>query len=126
MTKRMYKTCTAVLSVALAIVVGWSVTAGNAVVPIVAVAVAVGLAYLCRKATKEVTGDERTSRIYEKASAATMLFLVPAMGLTAVVLLSLKENLSVELVFLGEALGYSVCMLLVVHLARYSYFSRKL
>lgn len=126
MTKRMYKTCTAVLSVALAIVVGWSVTAGNAVVPIVAVAVAVGLVYLCRKATKEVTDDERTHHIYEKASAATMLFLVPAMGLVAVVLLSLKEKLSVELIFLGEALGYSVCMLLVVHLALYSYFSRKL
>ena len=126
MTKRMYRTCTAVLSVALAIVVGWSVTAGNAVVPIVAVAVAVGLVYLCRKATKEVTGDERTRHIYEKASGATIMFLVPAMGLAAVVLLSLKENLSVELVFLGEALGYSVCMLLVVHLALYSYFSRKL
>jgi len=122
----MYKICIAVLSVALAIVVGWSVTAGNAVVPIVAVAVAIGFTYLCRKATKEVTGDERTSHIYEKASAATMLFLVPAMGLTAVVLLSLKENLSVELVFLGEAIGYSVCLLLAVHLALYSYFSRKL
>jgi len=122
----MYKICTAVLSVALAIVVGWSVTAGNAVVPIVAVAVAVSLAYMCRKATKEVTGDERTHHIYEKASATTMLFLVPAMALTAVVLLALKESLSVELVFLGKALGYSVCMLLVVHLALYSYFSRKL
>ena len=126
MTKRMYKICTAVIANLLGIIVAWSVTAGNAVVPIVAVAIAIGFTYLCRKATKEVTGDERTHHIYEKASAATMLFLVPAMGLTAIVLLALQENLSVELVFLGETLGYSVCMLLAVHLALYSYFSRKL
>lgn len=126
MSRRMYKVCRAVLVVALAIVVGWSVTAGNAVVPIIAVAAAVGLMYLCRRATREVIEDERIYHIYEKASAATMRFLLPAMGLAAVVLLSLKENLSVELAFLGEALGYSVCMLLVMYLTFYSYFSRKL
>jgi len=126
MSTRMYKVCRAVLVVALAIVVGWSVTAGNPVVPVTAVAVAVGLMYLCRRATEEVIDDERIHHIYEKASAATMRLLLPAMGLAAVVLLSLKENLSVELAFLGEALGYSVCVVLLVYLTFYSYFSRKL
>ena len=126
MSRRMYKVCRAFLVIALAIVVGWSVTAGNAVVPIIAVAAAIGLMYLCRRATREVIDDELIHHIYEKASAATMRFLLPTMGLAAVVLLSLEENLSVELAFLGEALGYSVCTLLLVYLTFYSYFSRKL
>jgi len=126
MTKRMYTICIAVISIVLGIIVALSVTTGNAVVPVVAVAVAIGLAYLCRKVTREITEDERTHYIHERASANTMQFLVPAMGLAAIVLLALKENLSLELAFLGEALAYSVCALLAVYLAFYSYFGRKL
>ena len=55
MTRKTLRILTAVISVVLALVVGWSITAGNFVVPIVAVVLAIGLSYLLRRATKDVT-----------------------------------------------------------------------
>ena len=116
---------TAVISVVLALVVGWSITAGNFVVPIVAVVLAIGLSYLLRRATKDVTRDERTTLLYERAAGATIRFCVPVAALVGIILFASRERLSAELVSAGYVLAYVACVLLLVHLAFYSYYSRK-
>jgi uncharacterized membrane protein len=125
MTRRTLRISTAVISVVLAVVVGWSITTGNFVVPIVAVVLAIGLSYLLRRATKDVTRDERTTLLYEKAAGATIRFCVPVAAFIGIVLFALRERLSVELVSAGYVLAYVACVLLLVHLAFYSYYSRK-
>ena len=125
MTRKTLRISTAVISVILALVVGWSITAGNFVVPIVAVVLAIGLSYLLRRATKDVTRDERTTLLYEKAAGATIRFCVPVTAFVGVILFALRECLSAELVSAGYVLAYVACVLLLVHLAFYSYYGRK-
>ena len=109
----------------LALIVGWSVTAGNFIVPIAAVAVAMGLSYFLRRSTKEVTRDERTILLYEKAAGATIKVCVPLMAVVGIVLFALHERLSADMVGAGYVLAYVACVLLLVHSAFYSYLARK-
>ena len=125
MTSKMLRTLTAVIAVILALVVGWSVITGNFVVPIIAVALAIGLSYLLRGRTKEVTKDERTALLYERAAGATIRFCVPLIAIVGIILFALRERLSPEMAAAGYILAYVACGLLVVHSAFYSYYSRK-
>ena len=125
MTRKTLRILTAVISVVLALVVGWSITAGNFVVPIVAVVLAIGLSYLLRRATKDVTRDERTTLLYEKAAGATIRVCVPLAAFIGIILFTLRERLSAELVSAGYVLAYVACVLFLVHLAFYSYYSQK-
>jgi len=125
MTRKTLRILTAVISVVLALVVGWSITAGNFIVPIIAVVLAIGLSYLLRRATKDVTRDERTTLLYEKAAGATIRFCVPLAAFVGIILFVLRQRLSAELVSAGYVLAYVACVLLLVHLAFYSYYSRK-
>ena len=125
MTRKTLRILTAVISVGLALVVGWSITAGNFVVPIAAVALAIGLSYFLRRAARDVTRDERTVLLYEKAAGATVRLCIPLAAFVGIVLFALRERLSAELVSAGYVLAYVACVLLLVHLAFYSYYSRK-
>ena len=125
MTRKTLRISTALISVALALVVGWAIIASNFVVPIVAIVLAIGLSYLLRRGTKEVTRDERTTLLYEKAAGATIRFCVPLAAFVGIILFALRERLSAEMVLAGYVLAYVACVLLLVHLAFYSYYSRK-
>ena len=125
MTRNTLRISTAVTSVVLALVVGWSITAGNFVVPVVAVVLAVGLSYLLRRATRDVTRDERTALLYEKAAGATIRFCVPVAAFVGIILFALRQRVSAELVSAGYVLANVACVLMLVHLAFYSYYSRK-
>jgi uncharacterized membrane protein len=125
MTSKTLRTLTAVIAVALALVVGWSITAGNFFVPIIAVVLAIVLSYLLRRRTKEVTKDERTSLLYEKASGATIKFGVPLVAVIGIILFALRERLAPGMAEAGYVLAYVACGLLLGHSAFYSYYSRK-
>jgi uncharacterized membrane protein len=125
MTGKTLRILTAVISVVLALVVGWSITASNVIVPVVAVVLAIGLSYLLRRRTKEVTKDERTTLMYEKAAGATIRFCVPLAAFVGIILFALRERLSAEMVTAGYVLAYVACVMLLVHLAFYSYYARK-
>jgi len=125
MTSKTLRTLTTIIAVVLALVVGWSIIAGNFFVPIIAVVLAIGLSYLLRRRTKEVTKDERTALLYEKASGATIRFGVPLVAVVGIILFALRERLSPGMAEAGYVLAYVACGLLVVHSAFYSYYSRK-
>ena len=116
---------TAIIAVVLALVVGWSITANNVIVPVAAVVLAIGLSYLLRRRSKEVTKDERTTIMYEKAAGATIRFCVPLAAFAGIILFALRDRLSTEVVTAGYVLAYVACILLLVHLAFYSYYARK-
>jgi uncharacterized membrane protein len=111
--------------VVLAILVGWSITANNFIVPLVAVVLAMGLTYVLRRRTKEVTKDERTSLLYQKAAVTTISICVPVMAVVGIILFALRESLSAEMAATGYVLAYVACALLLVHSALYSYYARK-
>jgi uncharacterized membrane protein len=125
MTEKRLRIWTAAISGVLALVVSWAIVAGNIVVPFFAILVALGLSFFLRRKVKTVTQDERTTLLYEKAAGVTLRFCVPAAALAGIVLFALRDRLSVELVSAGYALAYVSCVLLLVHSALYSYYSRK-
>ena len=125
MTAKTLRLFTAILAVALAALIGWSIIANNFVVPVVAVALAVGFSYLLRRSTKEVTQDERITLLYEKAAGATIRFSVPVVALAGIILFLVRDSLSPELASAAYVLAYVACGLLIVHLGFYSYYSRK-
>jgi uncharacterized membrane protein len=125
MTKRTFKIFTVAIAVALALIVSWSINAGNAYIPIIAVFVALGIKYLARKSTRDVLQDERTHRINEKASALTVQVCIPLAALAAIVLISLRSHISVEMYIAGNVMAYFSCIVMLVHVALYSYYNRK-
>ena len=125
MTSKTLRTLTAAIAVVLALVVGWSIIAGNFFVPIIAVALAIGISYLLRRRTKEITKDERTVLLYEKAAGATIRFCVPLVAFIGIILFAFRERFSPEMEATGYVMAYVACGLLLVHTAFYSYYSRK-
>ncbi len=125
MTARTLRITTAVIAVALAIVVGWSIVTRNFIVPIVAIVLAIGLNYWLRRRTKEVTRDERTSLLYERAAGATIRVCVPVAGVGAVIIIALQDDVTADTVSVAYTLAYTACVLLLVHSAFYSFYSRK-
>ena len=125
MTGKKLRIFTAIISGILAFVVGWSIAESNFIVPIVAVVLAIVLSYSLRRRVKEVTRDERTTLLYEKAAGATIRFCVPLAAIVAFILFLFREGLSAEAVAAAYVLAYFCCVLLIAHLAFYSYYSRK-
>jgi uncharacterized membrane protein len=125
MTRKTLRIATAAIAVVLAIVVGWSIVTRNFVVPIIAMVLAIGINYLLRKSTKVVTQDERTSLLYERAAGATIRFCVPIAGVGAVIIIALQDHLPADMASVAYTLAYTACVLLLVHSAFYSYYSRK-
>ncbi len=125
MTKKTLRISTAVISVALALIIGWSVIVSNFIVPVVAVPLAILLSFFLRRATKDVTRDERTTLLYEKAAGITIRICVPLIALTGIILFILRKSLSVEFASVGYILADVACFLLLVHLAFYSYYGRR-
>ena len=125
MTRKTLRISTAVISVVLVLVLGWSVITSNYLIPIVAVPLAIVLNYFLRRATKDVTRDERTTLLYEKAAGITIRICVPLVAVTGIILFILRKNLSTELASAGYVLADVACFILLVHLGFYSYYSRK-
>jgi len=125
MSSKTLRTWTAVIAVVLALVMGWSVTVNNFIVPLIAVVVGMGLVFVLRKRTKEITKDERSTLLYQKAAVATIGLCIPVMALVGIVLFAFREGLSVELAAAGYVLAYVACGMLLVQSALYSYYARK-
>jgi uncharacterized membrane protein len=125
MKNKTYRTLTALLSGALAMIAGWSITTGNIYIPLIAVAISLGLSYLLKRNVKDITRDERTVLLNQKAAGATIKIFVPLAALCGLILFGSRQRLSAELVSAGYVLSYVACFVMVIHLAFYSYYSRK-
>ena len=125
MSKRTYTLCSIVIAIAIGALVSWSVEVGNAIVPIVAVAGGMGVLYFCRSQVKEIMEDERHQQIAEKASLITFRISMIGMAVGGAVLLALGQSGLVEFRGVGLTLSYTVCVLVLLYLILYEYYSRK-
>jgi uncharacterized membrane protein len=123
MTRRTYVIVNAVV---LAITGLCAITLDRLWVLVVGVVCVTGLSIILRRARKkEVAKDERTTFLYEKAAGATLRLTLPLAAIGSLVLLLVKDRLSNDATQLAYVLSYAVSILLLVHLAFYSYYSRK-
>lgn len=115
----------ALIVIIMGALIGWSVAIGNAIIPIPVVIVGLLLLYLLRKRVKEVIEDERMHKINEKASKVALQVFGIAIALTGAILIALSQGGLSDFRQAGFTLAYSVCFLLMIHLALYSYYARK-
>jgi uncharacterized membrane protein len=119
----------------------WRVAITAIIVAVAAVSVATGIVYILisaviigmivllilQRRVKEVIYDERTYTIAYKAARLTMSVVGIGMAVAGAILLALNRDApSSTLAQVGFALMYATCGLLVVNLAAYTYYSRKL
>ena len=127
MSAKTYTFFSRVIVVALAAFIACSVIIGMPVfVPIIGVVVALLLIRLCRRFTKEIMVDERLQTASEKAAAISYRVFSIVMAVLGLGFLTMKQTLPPEFSIIGETLVYSVCALMLLYMAFYYYYEKKL
>jgi len=90
------------------------------------IVVALLLMSLCRRYTREIMVDERVQKINEKASAISYRISTILMAIIGIVFIALSNNLPSEFEIVGSTLAYSVCVIMLIHLAFYYYYKNRL
>ncbi len=124
MNLKTYKLCSIIITIALGIVVGWSITTNNYIIPAIAIILAVLAMQLCKKKLTEVLVDERIHKIANKAAMISMRIFTIAAAVTGIVMVMLRDKYP-ELGPVGYTLSYSVCVFMLLFQAFYTYYSRK-
>lgn len=120
---RIYK---AIIAGGLGLAVAIAIGTNTPIIALMAVLIAIALAFIVERSNKEIVRDERISRINGKAATAsfnTVLILAAAASLGIALF---RSQLPENIVFFGSIMGYLTCAALLVHMAYYAYFSRKL
>ena len=115
--------CGAAIMVIVVALIGWSITAGNAVVPAPAAIGGALLLYLCRRQVKGVVQDERNYRISEKASRFAIQVFAFVTAVAGTTLIAMGKDDSSSTGDVGLALAFSACGLLILYAASYAYWS---
>ncbi len=127
MSAKTYGMVMRVLAVVLAALVAAAVVLKLPLyVPLVAVMVVLVGAVVMRRSVKEVMSDERNRRIDEKATSLSYRIFTILGAAFALVALTLRGSLPSWAGVAGETVAYSVCGLMLIHLASSRYFSSKL
>ncbi|MFC1965583.1 DUF2178 domain-containing protein [Chloroflexota bacterium] len=125
MSRKAYTLCQIAILGVMGALIGWSVTSGNAILPICAVFGGVGLMYLCGKRVRQVIDDERIFRIREKASRVTIGVFGPVIAVACAVLFALSKSGVADLRQAGFTLAYTACALMVFYYIFHCYYSAK-
>jgi len=80
--------CTFLVAVLVAAMIGWSIAAGNFLVPVVTIPLGVIVVLACRRNVEKVIADERERKIYSQAALRTLEVAIIAGAIAAVILLS--------------------------------------
>ena len=120
MDQKQFAIYAALVCAIMGAVVGYGVSKGNALLPVIAFSIGIVLIALGKRGVKEVMEDERTQRISEKASRKIYQVFVMGAALAGTTLIALNKHIEV-----GYTLAFSACVLLVLYLVLYSYYNRK-
>jgi uncharacterized membrane protein len=86
----------------VAAMVGWSMAAGNFLIPVIAIPLGIIVAYACRAQVSEVIGDERETRIRSKAALRTLEVVVIGGAIAAIILYSYVVSIPLAPVITGK------------------------
>jgi uncharacterized membrane protein len=86
----------------VAAMVGWSMAAGNFLIPVIAIPLGIVVVLACRAQVSEVIGDERESRIRSKAALRTLEIVVIGGAIAAIILYSYIVSVPLAPVITGK------------------------
>lgn len=127
MSAKTYSICMRVIAIALAAFIALSIVRELPLYfPLVGIMLALVIASILRRSVKEIMVDERNRRIYEKATAISYRIYTIVTAAFALIALMLKNSLPLWVSIAGETLAYSLCGLMLLHLASTKYYGTKL
>ncbi len=124
MERKTYQTFRMLIVIFVAVLIGSSVIMGNILLAFVTLLLGVLISYFVRKNVYEVTEDERTSLIANKASQMAMLSFLTMTTVLGIGLLTLKNTFP-EFTQAGYTMAYSSCLLLIFYGGFYMYYDKK-
>ena len=120
---RLYK---AIIAGVLGVAVALAIVTDTPIIALVAVVVAIVLAFVLERRNKEIVRDERISQINGKATTASFYSMLIMAAAVALGIALFRSKLPENVVFVGTIMGYFTCAALLLHMCFYAYFSRKL
>ncbi len=102
MKRLTYLTCTLVVACMVAAMVGWSMAAGNFLIPVVAIPLGIIVILACRAQVDVVIADEREKRIRSKAALRTLEVGVIAGAIAAIILYSYVVSIPLAPIITGK------------------------
>jgi uncharacterized membrane protein len=127
MNANTYRNWRMTLTIVIAILGAVSVAIGNAYILIGAVAAGLVILVILRRRVKEVITDERNYAVASKAARLTVSLVGLGMAVAGAILLAFHhDNPSAAMAQVGLALLYATCGLLLINLAAYTYYNRKM
>jgi uncharacterized membrane protein len=97
-----YLTCTLMVACLVAAMVGWSMAAGNFLVPIIAIPLGIIVVLACRVHADTVIADERERRIRSKAALSTLEVVVIGGAIAAIILYSYVVSVPLAPIITGK------------------------
>ncbi len=95
-------TCTLIVACMVAAMVGWSMAAGNFLVPVIAIPLGIIVVLACRAQVDVVIADEREKRIRSKAALRTLEVVVIAGAIAAIILYSYVVSIPLTPIITGK------------------------
>ncbi len=121
-----FRTYKAIIAGGLGIAVAIAIVTNTTIIALVAVIVAIVLAFVLERTNKEIVRDERISQISGKAASASFYSVLILGAAASLVTALFRSQLPENVVFVGTIMGYFICLALVLLMSFYLYFSRKL
>ena len=115
---------TTVLTTIIVIIVAVSILMSNTMVSIAAIILGIAILFVMRTSVKDIIKDEMVYRISEKASRRAFQIFVLCVGLLGASILIIDE-LNAQFSQVAYAFLFSICLLLVIYLAFYFYYSKR-
>jgi uncharacterized membrane protein len=97
-----YLTCTLIVACMVAAMVGWSMAAGNFLIPVIAIPLGIIVVLACRAQVGTVLADEREKRIRSKAALRTLECIVIGGAIAAVILYSYVVSIPLTPIITGK------------------------
>ncbi len=102
MKRLTYLTCTLIVACMVAAMVGWSMAAGNFLIPVIAIPLGIIVIFACRAQVDIVIADEREKRIRSKAALRTLEVVVIAGAIAAIILYSYVVSIPLAPIITGK------------------------
>lgn len=126
MDRRKFQRYRLIVTMIIAVLVGWSVTGEvNVFIPLLGIGTGATVLYLLKRQVKEVMEDERSHHIDEQAARTAVGIFAPAAVLVALVLIVLSNSVLPGYKQAGIVLAYSGCALMVLYHIAHLYHNRK-
>ncbi len=126
MEKNVFQKYRMLVTMIVAILVGWSVAVeASVIIPLMGIGAGMIILYLLKKRVKDVLEDERSHQISEKAARLALAIFAPLLVVVAVVLIVLSSSFLPDYREAGTILAYSACALMVLYQVAHLYHERK-